>query len=310
MNRLLVTGGSGLLGSHVARAAAARHEVTALFNAHPIVILGAEVVRCDLTDGLQTRACLDGVRPEAIFHCAALTDVELCERDQPLAERANVEATATLAAWAAEHGAAFVYISTDAVFDGARGGYREDEPCAPINCYARTKMKAETVTRLQLPEALIIRTNFYGWSPQARLSLGEWILRGLSRRDRLTMFTDVYFCPILVDDLARLVLELMERKVSGTYHVVARDRCSKYEFAKRMGALFGFETRELVPISVDEYPFMAKRPKNISLDVAKVTRELGRAMPSIDEGLRAFKAALDNGEVTALKGEVPTWCAR
>ena len=305
--RLIVTGASGLFGTSLALQASRGFNVAALYHSNHVSIPGCDSRSCDLRNRKQTLQCLDNLRPDIIIHSAAITDVEQCEADRKLAEQLHVTTTSDLANWAQHHGSYFVYIGTDSVFDGIRGQYREEDTPGPINYYARTKLAGEEVVRDRLLQGLIVRTNFYGWNCQDKLSLGEWILRGLIRRERLTMFTDVKFSPLLVNDLAQIILELIENQASGTFHIAARDHCSKYLFALWLGKIFGLKTDTLIPISVDEFHFKARRPKNTSLAVEKVSQFLGRSMPSVEEGLLSFKALLTNGFVTTLKGGKPDW---
>ncbi|MBI3011133.1 MAG: SDR family oxidoreductase [Candidatus Omnitrophica bacterium] len=291
MRRVLVTGSSGLLGAHVARQASGGYDVTALHHTHPVELAGCDNRPCDLTDDAEVASCLGAARPEVIIHCAALTDVELCERRPDLAERLNVEATATLVEWARRRNAQFVHLSTDAVFGGSAGAYREDQSPEPVNWYGRTKAKAEGVVSAAVPDAMIIRTNFYGWNVQPKLSLGEWIIDRLVQGERCPAFVDVFFNPLVADQLAEVVLSLIAQGASGIYHVAARDRCSKHKFAVRLAKTFGLSAAGIVPTCVDQSPLLARRPKRSTLAVDKVCRDLGRPMPSIQEGLERFKAS-------------------
>lgn len=293
MRRILVTGASGLLGAHVARQASGGDDVTALYHTHRVEISGCNHRSCDLTDDAEVASCLDAARPEVIIYCAALTDVELCERWPDAAERLNVHATATVAEWARRRDAQLVYVSTDAVFGGSAGAHREDDPTEPVNWYGRTKAKAETLVRAVVPDAMIIRTNFYGWNVQPKLSLGEWIIDRLVQGERCPAFVDVFFNPLVADQLAEIMLALVAQGASGIYHLAARDSCSKHEFAVRLAEVFGLSGASIVPISVDQSPLMARRPKHSTLAVDKVCSYLGRTMPSIQEGLERFKASQD-----------------
>lgn len=244
----------------------------------------------DLTNRDATLRQLSDLRPEAIIHCAAVTNVDSCEKNQSNAWKVNVEATETIAQWAAGHDAQLTFISTDSVFDGESGNYDESAATHPVNQYARTKVAAEEVVRAQIPETLIVRTNFYGQSWKERNpSLGEWMLTRLLRERGLRAFADVYFNPLLTNDLAGIIFELLARKASGVFHVAARDACSKYEYARMLASIFGLNSDCVTPISVDHSLLEARRPKNTILTVEKVTSFLGREMPSIEDGLRSFR---------------------
>ncbi|MGH9709797.1 MAG: SDR family oxidoreductase, partial [Candidatus Acidiferrales bacterium] len=199
------------------------------------------------------------------------------------------------------HGARFVFISTDSVFDGRRGHYSEEDQPAPVNEYARTKLAAEEAVRKWLSDALIVRTNFYGWNFKQKSSLGEWMLERLVRREQLPAFANVRFNPLLVNHLGKIILNLVARGAKGVFHVAARNECSKHEFALMIAEIFGLDTGEVRPASVDDWGFNAQRPKNTTLAVDRISRFLRREMPSVEEGLRSFKQLLDIGYVAALK---------
>lgn len=295
MAKLLITGATGLLGSCIARESLNEHE---LFGISRTIIPPAAQWRhrhLDLTDASSTLRFLSKVHPQLIIHCAALTDVEQCERDESRAWAVNVEATKVLASWASEDAAKFILISTDSVFDGTRGNYRESDDPAPVNVYARTKLAAEEFVRSSCPNALIIRTNFFGWSHGHRAGLAEWMLARLIKGEGFGGFTDVRFSPLFTDELAHIILELIRRDARGLFHLGARDSCSKYEFAIELARAFQLDASIIHPVSVDEFPFRACRPKNTSLSTEKLSRFLGRTMPSVREQTQMMRETMPLG---------------
>lgn len=251
---------------------------------------GADIYQTDLMDFAATRRIVERVRPAVIVHCAAATNVDWCEKHAEAADEINVRASVFLAELAQEIGARFVYVSTDSVFDGTKGNYAESDAPSPRNVYARTKWMGEQEVLRVHPAALIARVNFYGWSLQSKPSLAEWILGRLSEGDRVPGFSDVYFCPLTVNDLATALLKMVDRGLAGIYHVVGAEKISKFEFARRVAQTFGFPPEQVVPISIAQATLQAERPRDTSLQVQKVTSALGYAMPDVDSGLRRFRA--------------------
>lgn len=292
MARLLITGATGLLGSNLVSEAAESYEVIGWSRSCTAMPSGCAMDCVDLANTHITTRRLHERRPDVIVHCAAMTDVERCEREPSVARVMNVEATRTLVRWCAQHGARFVFISTDSVFDGTCGHYGEDDRPAPVNEYARTKLAAEAVVTDCLPDALILRTNFYGRNFKQKLSLAEWMLKKLARREPLPAFVDVRFNPILANHLGRIILDLIAYGAKGVFHAAARDECSKYEFALLIARIFGLDAGEVIAASIDDFGFAAQRPKNTTLAVGKISDFLGREMPSVEEGLRSFKQSL------------------
>lgn len=293
--RILITGVSGLLGWNAARQLVGRHEVTGCFWRHPVHLEGARIIPCDLREPAEAQAIIRETRPELILHTAGLTDVDECERHPDLAHALNVTITAHVAQAARQCGARLVHLSTDHLFEGRQGWADETHPPAPINVYAETKREAEQIVQAVTPEAVIVRTNFYGWGPSHRASLSDWILMGLRQGQERTMFTDVFITPILINDLVDLLLELVQRGIRGVIHAAGSERVSKHDFAIQLAQVFGCVAGQIRPISVDAFPFTAKRPKDMSLSTAKVSRLLGRPMPTVIEGLTRLKRLEEKG---------------
>jgi dTDP-4-dehydrorhamnose reductase len=226
--------------------------------------------------------------------------VDWCEDHPEEADEINSQVPATLAEIAQSLGARLVYISTDAVFDGKSGNYSEIDIPNPLNEYARSKLRGEQFVR-QHPDAVIVRVNIYGWNAQAKLSLAEWVLQELTAGRMVPGFTDVWFNPILVNDLAETILSLAEKGSSGIYHAAGSQRVNKFEFAQRIARIFGFEPSNIRPTLLAEASLRAARPPDMSLNTGKVVRELGRAMPDVNSGLIRFRQLRDDGYPEQLK---------
>lgn len=305
-DRILVTGASGLLGANLALLARARGmAVTALHGRHPFQAEGIESRPLELADEASIGAALDEARPRWVVHCAAATGVDWCEDHPDEAERINAAASGALARAAARVGARLAYVSTDSVFDGERGGYTEDDDPAPLNAYARSKLWGEHRVREALPGALVLRTNLYGWNAQPRQSLGEWVLGRLEAGAPFPGFFDVVFAPLLANDLAGMVLGLLERGTYGTLHLAASDAVSKYDFARAVAEEFGHDPDLVTPARAADAAFRAPRPRDTSLDATRAAAALGRSMPTVRQGLRRFRALRDGGYVNLLKSCTP-----
>lgn len=287
-NGCLITGASGLLGgSIILRAIQLQRRVVGVSRRNP---LGLPYVRClDLKDFDATRKIVLDFRPSAIIHCAAMTDVDYCESHPDETHENNVRTSAFLAQLAAEVDAQFMQISTDSVFDGHRGNYSETDTPLPLNVYARTKLLAEQEVARAHPGALIVRVNFYGLNRHGRKGLAQWILDQLSRGETLQGFTDVFFCPLLVTDLAEILLTIQDLELAGIYHVVGSERISKFEFARRLATAFGFGPDQVIPSSIADANLRATRPQDTSLRTGKISMALGRSMPDVISGIQRFR---------------------
>lgn len=297
---ILITGGSGLLGgSIILRAVQLQRSVVGVSRHNPLNIPS---IRClDLKDFEGTRKLVLNLRPSAIIHCAATTDVDYSENHPDEVHENNVRASAFLAQLAAEINAQFMQISTDSVFDGHQGHNSETDTPFPLNVYARSKLLAEQEVTRTHPRALIVRVNFYGWNIHGRKGLAQWIIDQLSQGKTLKGFRDVFFCPLLVNDLAEILLTMQDSELAGIYHVVGSERISKYEFATRLAMAFGFDPSQIIPSSIADANLRAVRPRDTSLQTEKISLAIGRPMPDVASGIQKFRNQYDQNRFRRLQ---------
>ena len=287
--RLLVTGASGLLGLNLSLVATAQgHQVTGFSYARVLQDTPFEVYRVNLLDVDAAFETIEKIRPEGIVHCAALADLNLAQQQPELAHHLNCEVPGALAAAASRWGIPFVHISTDAVFDGQTGNYREDDPVNPLSIYAQTKLAGEEAVRGSHLDAIIARVVFFGWSLTGDRSLSEFFFNNLCVAHPIKGFTDTRFCPLYTEDLAEILLEMLAAGLTGTYHVVSPEGLSKYDFGVRIARRFGFDPELIEPIRMRDFKRAAPRALDLALKPDKVQDALGHPLPSVDEGIDRF----------------------
>lgn len=289
-SRLFITGISGLLGLNAAVRWRGEHAVGGVYLSHPVQIDGVDARPVDLLDADAVRARILESRPSLVVHAAGFTSVDGCEQAPEQARRVHEEATRTVAEATRDAGAGLIHISTDHLFAGTHEMADEDTVPAPLNVYAATKLAAERAVAASGADALMVRTNFYGWGTSRRVSLTDWILAGLETGTRREMFTDVFFTPIQINDLCDAMMALWQSGARGVVNVVGRERLSKYDFGVRVADEFGFDRDLIVPRSVESFPFSAPRPRDMSLSSRKASAALGREMPDAGAGLRRLAA--------------------
>lgn len=305
--KIFVTGISGLLGLNVALAARHRFEVAGCYRTHPVAADGIDAVAADARDPDAMARVLDRTRPDVVLHTVGLSSVDGCEDDPALAFEVNVTAAREVARLARARAMRLIHISTDHLSDGGKPDRDEADALAPLNVYAKTKAEAEQAVLGEHPDALVVRTNFYGWGTSVRTSFSDWILAGLADGRTLTMFDDVYFTPILVNDLADALWALVAGEARGILNVAGGERVSKYEFARLGAEVFALPVTGLRAVKADTMALKAPRPHDMSLSMRRVEGTLGRRMPTVRDGLlrlralreagwpRTLQAALDGG---------------
>jgi dTDP-4-dehydrorhamnose reductase len=293
--KLLVSGASGLLGLNLGMRMSARFSITGIANSHVLSEVPFGLLQTDLAQPGNFERILEETRPDWVIHSAALANLEACEKDPGLSRRLNAELPGEVALACQRHAVPLAHISTDAVFDGLRGGYREDDPPNPQGVYAAHKWAGEQAVAAANPAAIIARVNFYGWSLSGRRSLGEFFVSNLAAGKAVNGFSDVIFCPLIVDALAETLLEMLEKGLSGTYHVLSRECLSKYQFGVDIARRFGFDSGLVNPISVADAGLAARRSPNLTLRVDKLEAALGHGMPSQPEMLERFYQQYQDG---------------
>ncbi|OGO42537.1 MAG: hypothetical protein A2W36_04020 [Chloroflexi bacterium RBG_16_58_14] len=283
--RILVTGASGLLGLNLALEAAKDNLVFGTVNKHAIKTDAFSVVQADLLLEGAVERLLDQTQPDWVIHCAALANLDDCEMLPALAEQLNTHLPAKLASYVARGGARLVYVSTDAVFDGQLGDYSEDDTPNPLSTYARTKLEGERAVAAADPLAIIARVNLFGWSITGSRSLAEFFYYNLKQGRQVMGFTDVYFCPLLANDLAVVFQAMLKKELSGLYHVVSRECLSKYEFGARLAHRFDLDSSLIQPTSVEQGGLNARRSPRLSLRTDRLAQALGEPPPDVTRGL-------------------------
>ena len=285
MKKLLISGVSGLLGANLALEASRSYKVIGLVHSHILSGTPFEVRAQDLTNLDSIAGMLDEIKSDAVINCAAQTNLDAVEVDPRPAWLLNAEMPGVLASECAARNIQLAQISTDAVFDGVHGSYTEESIPYPINTYGHTKLAGEKAVLTANPAAIVARVVFYGWSPSGKRSLSEWFLSNLMAGQSIQGFKDIFFCPLLANQLSQLLLEMMEQSLSGLYHLVSRDFTSKYQFGVALAAQFKLDSGLITPASYGEVERPASRSPNLILKTEKLTRDLRKPLPDIHSGI-------------------------
>lgn len=285
--KLLITGVSGLLGNNLAHYFKNKYEILGLYHAHPVIINGIYTEKCDIFHPEAIKRIILEFKPSTIVHCASLTNVDQCEMNKELAERINVLSTRYLVENIFSEDVKLIYISTDAVYDGVKGNFSESNDINPQNYYGISKYKGELEV-LKRGKSLVIRTNLFGWNIQDKKSLGEWILTELKENRQINCFKDAHFSSIYTFELARVIDIAIKKDLKGVYNCGSSDSCSKYDFAVKIAGCFGLDKKLIIPLSIDEFEFKAKRGKNLSLNVNKIQNHLDYRLLTIDHCIEVF----------------------
>jgi len=290
--KLLITGASGLYGSRLAQLALARGIEVYSSDIQSLSVNG-EFVKLDISGKTQVDEFFKAIKPDVVVHAATLTDVDKCETNKELAWKVNVEGTKNIVEAAHDAGSFLIYISTDYVFSGEKGLYKETDKPDPINYYGVTKLKAEEIVQTQAEYFIARPSVIYGSTPAAgKVNFALWLIETLRKGEHVKIVTDQWNTPTLNTNLAKMTLEVVERRLTGIYHLCGATRVSRLEFATLIANAFGLDAGLIDPVLSSQFTWPAKRPMDSSLDTSKAQKTLQSKPLVMAEALKQLKSEL------------------
>ncbi len=270
--KLLIIGGSGLVGSTLTEYALSYYDIHITYNKNIPQNTHVKSIAIELLDD-RTKIIdlIKLLKPKAVVHTAAHPSVDLCESDHKIADTLHVDITRDIVEACIDVNSKLIYLSTDAVFEGQLNKkYTEEDRPNPVNYYGKTKLAAEKIV-LSFPNNVVLRTAVvYGWHQRSRFT--NWILGNLKEKKIVDPFSDQYNTPTLVDDLAKSILAIIKLQISGLYHATGKTCISRYEFALELANKFGYDKSLIKPVTSLQKKQDAPRPTATCLDSSKLER--------------------------------------
>lgn len=282
--KFFITGGSGLLGKRIATVADDETELVLSHNSNPT----DNTIKCDITNQEAVEKIITKENPDVIIHCAAMTNVDLCEDKIEDAYNINANATGYLAKAAENINAKIIYVSTDFVFDGTKGNYKENDEVNPLGIYAKSKYEGEVQLQKYSTNWAIARVSvLYGW--HERFNFTSWVVDELRKGNEINIVTDQINSPTLADNAAEAMFEIAKQDKNGIYHTAGNDLISRYDFTQKIAEVFGLNKELIKPTTSDKFIQKAPRPKDSSLNVSKIEKDLGFKMETCIESLERMR---------------------
>jgi len=293
MRRVLLTGGTGLLGVALQKTAPTNIEGYSIYfpERHLPEPLPFQILAADVTDQKQIQAIFEWAKPDVVIHTAAIGSVDFAERNRELTRKVNVGGTEVVAALCQIFKSRLIYISSNAVFDGCTPFYSETAPVNPINYYGQLKVEAENIVReSNTPWAIVRPILMYGWPYQGeRDNPVVWWVRSLREGTPLNVVDNVFNKPLPAWSCAEVIWEVIRQQRNGIYHAAGRDHLSLYQFALQVADVFDLDARLITPVPDSYFPEIAPRPRDTSFDTTKMEKELGVKAISVKDGLLEMK---------------------
>jgi dTDP-4-dehydrorhamnose reductase len=253
-------------------------------------ISGLRHVKIDYNDVNQIERYLRMLKPDVILNLSAMTDVDGCESNPTLAWHLNAYLPSRLSMLSKELNSKLIHISTDYVFDGLDGPYREESVCNPISKYGHTKLMGEQFVLSNCEDSIIIRTNVvYGYSESDRSDFVQWVIKMAKEGKPFNIVDDQYSNPTLTDDLAFAIDVLIRINHRGIINVGGWNYCSRIEFVKDICNVFNLDSSLVRPITTESLNQPAKRPLKGGLNIDRLKYGFGIMTSSTVDGLKNIK---------------------
>ena len=287
---VLITGATGFIGRRLVLGLASDWRVIPASRTAE----HSHALALELTDPGSMARAFSAIGPAAVVNAAGMADPDACEREPELARRVNVDAVRALAKLCTKAGARLLHFSTDLVFDGEKSWYAEDDPPGPLSVYGRSKLESEQAALDLCPGAVVLRvSNCYGRPlAGARPSYLDQLYASLSTGRLVKGFVDQWRTSTAADQLPQVVLRILANPgLQGVFHWGGADRASRYQIALTFCQVMGLDERLVQPASAADAVFAAQRPRDTSLNSARLREALQLQPLGLREGYSALRGA-------------------
>ncbi len=297
MKRILICGANGLLGQRLALMLSSQTEYEVLHTSHHRSFVFdnrlLDYTQLDITRKSDVKSLVSSFHPDVIMNAAAATNVDWCETHREEAWKVNVVGVEHLIEAARKVGARLIHVSTDYVFDGKSGPYKEDDRPNPLSYYGKSKLAAENALRISdIPYAIVRTIVVYGAGINVKENFPLWVFNSLRAGKRIRCVEDQISNPTSVNDLAFAVLKIFELNKTGIYHVCGSERLSRYEFARRVAEVFELDPELIERARTSDLQQIAPRPMVTGFITLKAESELHLKPMDTRQGLTLMKREL------------------
>ncbi len=276
--KYLIFGATGILGSELKSRLGSISEIDLIISSH------STINKVSFGDGRSIESLVSKTCPDVVINCAALTNVDFCEKNPIEAFKINAKGVEEISEAMGLYcpNSKLIHISTDHFYND--DFYSKESDAQPMNYYAYSKLLGEKLIKFK--NSLVLRTNFFGKSNVDKLSFSDWIVNSIEKKDEITLFDDVYFNPLSLPTLCSIILEISKSERYGTYNLGSLNGLSKYDFGIELAKYSGFNVKKIKKGKISNSSLSAKRPKNMTMNVLKFSEKFNINLPKFEEEIK------------------------
>jgi len=283
--KLLVLGGSGLIGNSLLEMNDNRFEIIATFNKNKIDIPKISSFQCSLPQDFdKLEKIVKNEKPDILVNAMGYSNIDFCELNKEKSHLLHVKISEKISDIALKSNTRIIFLSSDYVFDGLKGNYTEMDIPNPVNYYGQTKFEAEKIV-LKNKNNVVLRTSVI-YDLDVRVRFFNYVVENLKNNKKIKVTNDVFNSVTLIDSLIHSVFSIIEKDKTGIFHTVDSTCVNRFDFSKCIAKIFNFDEKLIQETSINDMNVVAKRPQNACLDNSKAKKELDVKFRTLEEGIK------------------------
>jgi dTDP-4-dehydrorhamnose reductase len=284
--KILILGSSGLIGSKLSSILESDNKVYTTYNKQKLF---EHDIQVDVLSFESLERAFQLSKPDIVINlCAVYNNLEFCENNKKLVMAINGTSLKDISKLSNKFSSFLIHFSSDYVFDGNSGNYKEDDLTSPINFYGVSKVESEKNVCEISKNYSIIRTSMVYGKNMIKKTLPDWILCDIQNKKQLQLISDQYMTPTYLNNLCNMVIEIISLQYNGIIHLAGPQKMSRYEFAIKMLEVMGKKYDKITAIKCADFDSNVKRPKNSSLNTEKASSILREKPESFELSINKF----------------------
>jgi len=284
--KILILGGSGLVGVPLTKMLEKKYIV---FTTYHNKKFNNESIKLDLLNSNSIERIFQLSNPDVVINLFGMyKNLDFCEKNKKLVMKINGLSLKPISKLSNKFNSFLVSLSSDYVFDGRTGNYKEYDKVCPINYYGKSRAEGEKNIQKIASNYCIVRTSMVYGKSTVRKTLPDLILSGIKQKKGLKLVYDQYMTPTYLENLCKMLVEIIKLDYRGIIHLAGREKVSRYDFAIKLFNIFGLEKDNLIPVKTTEFSFGSKMPKDSSLNTEKASTMLKEKPELIETSIRKY----------------------